>query len=219
ATTPGAANVKILDSFSAGDRVVTRFQYNVKGSDVEGGGSGSATLTALCVARLVNGKVVEATIEQDTTPLLKLGGGGGGTSSSGGGAEQVAQQFKRALESGNVDGLSGLFASNLSHDLDRSGIETNLGDASKLADVARYAVNANVKFLDQVVNGDQIVTRFQYDVDGNNVPGAARGSRATVTAVCIARVENGKIAEANIEQDTAGIYLQLGLGIADSKTS
>ncbi|MGZ5446261.1 MAG: nuclear transport factor 2 family protein, partial [Thermoanaerobaculia bacterium] len=42
ATTPGAANVKILDSFSAGDRVVTRFQYNVKGSDVEGGGSGSA---------------------------------------------------------------------------------------------------------------------------------------------------------------------------------
>ena len=76
ATTPDAANVKILDSFSAGDRVVTRFQYNVKGSDVEGGGSGSATLTALCVARLENGKVVEATIEQDTTPLLKLGAGG-----------------------------------------------------------------------------------------------------------------------------------------------
>ena len=140
----------------------------------DGGGSGSATLTALCVARLENGKVVEATIEQDTTPLLKLGGGGGSTS-SGDGAEQVAEKFKQALESGDVASLSGLFAGNLSHDLDRSGIETNLGDASKLAEVAKYAASANVKFLDRVVNGDQIVTRFQYDVDGNNVPGAARG--------------------------------------------
>lgn len=203
ATTPGAANVKILDSFSSGDRIAAYFEYDAKADDA------TARLRSLCIARLDNnGKVVEATIQQDTTPLTSAGG-----------AQEVAEKFNKAVEGGNAASLTGLFANNLQHDLDRSGIETNLGSSSVRADAAGYAANANVKILDQIVAGDKIVTRFQYDVNGDNVPGAAKGSKATVTAICIARVENGKIVESNIEQDTAGLYLQLGLGVADSKAS
>ena len=130
--------------------------------------------------------------------------------------EEVLRQFNQAVSSGNVGGLSSLFADNLKHNLDRSGKKTGLSSSSALGTAAGNVGNANVKVLDQIVAGDQIVTRFQFEVDGANVDGAVAGSKATVTALCVAKVQDGKVVEANIEQDTAGMLLALGMGVADA---
>src|SRR5436853_1898030 len=129
------------------------------------------------------------------------------------GADQVLSQFQQALKSGD-DGAINKLVANSKTNLDRGGISAK-GPGGKGG--PKKASNANVKFQDTITTGDTIVAKFSFDVKGADVEGADPTKTATVNAIAIAKVQNGQVTSVSIEPDTAGLYFQLGLGVADAK--
>lgn len=132
-------------------------------------------------------------------------------------ADQVLSQFKQALQSGDNDAIESLISDNLQSNLDRGGIKAKLPESSNLQTTTPSA--ANVKVTDTIATGDTLVLRFSFDVKGSDVPGADPSKTAHVNAIAVAKTKDGKVVSVDIEPDTAGIYFQLGLGIADAQAT
>jgi hypothetical protein len=136
-----------------------------------------------------------------------------------GSAEQVLSKFQSALKSGDESAINSLISGNLQHDLDRGGMKATSKLAAGVKNGPKKVVDANVKILDTIASGDTLVVRFSFDVKGSDVPGADPAKTAHVNAICVAKTQNGEVVSVNIEPDTAGLYLQLGLGIADARAT
>ena len=65
--------------------------------------------------------------------------------------ESVVQQFTQALQSGNIDAVTSLFAGGLKTNLDRSGITTNLESPATLANAGKNLQDANVKMGPEIL--------------------------------------------------------------------
>jgi len=131
-----------------------------------------------------------------------------------GSAEQALSQFQAALKSGDINAINNLIGGNPKTNLARSfasakppGTKTNATTPSA----------ANVEILDTVTSDDTIVARFRFNVKGSDVAGADPSKTARGYAIAIAKLQNGKVTSVNIEPDTTGLFLQLGLGVSDAK--
>ena len=67
----GAVDVKFLDVFESGDKVVCRYEYTISGDVVPGAEPGTSTkVTGIAIARIEDGKIREIWQEQDVLGML-----------------------------------------------------------------------------------------------------------------------------------------------------
>ena len=77
----------------------------------------------------------------------------------------------------------------------------------------REATPGRHEILDQVAEGDKVVTRLRaLGTHEGDLPGVPRtGNELNVTATVVHRIENGRIAEKWSDRDEAGLLEQLGV--------
>jgi predicted ester cyclase len=129
-----------------------------------------------------------------------------------GASEDSADVFKRYLQAVSEhdgDAVADLIDDNLKHDFSRDGVEVDLSGYQP-AELVKQAGAYDIDVHDVFGHGDKAVARFSVTVSADAVEGAQAGGSKDVTAIAIARVENGKIVEVAHEMDTLGLLLDFG---------
>ena len=122
----------------------------------------------------------------------------------------IALRYMHAFAEGDLKTLDALLHDDFAHDMSRGGIEV-ANTSGNQDELAFFQGPVDVDIHDVFASGDKVVLRFGYRVSHTAVAGAKSGAEAEVSAIAIARIECGQIAQLWHEHDTLGLLMAMGM--------
>lgn len=126
----------------------------------------------------------------------------------------LVRRFYAELDNLNRAVIDELVAENfVNHSPPPFPVEPGRAGLKQAYELFRRATPGTHEILDQVAEGDKVVTRLRAEgTHEDDLPGIPRtGSRLDVTATVVHRIENGKIVEKWSDRDELALLQQLGV--------
>jgi len=126
----------------------------------------------------------------------------------------LVRRFYTELDNLNLSVIDELVAEDfVNHSPPPFPVEPGREGLKQAFELFRRATPGTHKILDQLAEGDKVVTRLRaVGTHENDLPGIPRtGNPLEMTATVVHRIENGKIAEKWSDRDELGLLRQLGV--------
>jgi len=126
----------------------------------------------------------------------------------------LVRRFYTELDNLNLSVIDELVAEDfVNHSPPPFPVEPGREGLKQAFELFRRATPGTHEILDQLAEGDKVVTRLRaVGTHENDLPGIPRtGNPLEMTATVVHRIENGKIAEKWSDRDELGLLRQLGV--------